>query len=157
MAAKDKGLNPFEEKVVLHYIEHGCQTSAYKHASTAKRMADKTVHEKASRLFSRDKVKARIAELRGKVADKVTMDRAWVLEQLKENVLVCMGKKRIKNEDGEIVMAQHNPSAANTALKLIGQEIAGMFVDVSKSVDDDGKAVVPVVNVTIGTESKPSP
>lgn len=152
MATKkeEKGLTQFEENIVLHYIENGCQSSAYRAVSKSDKMSNKTINEKASRLFARDKVKARVAELRSQVANKTTMDRAWVLEHLKENILVSMGKMSIRRDDDKLVVASHNPSAANTGLKMLGQEIADMFIDVSKQVDDDGNSVVPVINVTIG-------
>ncbi len=107
----------------------------------------------AARLKTNEDIMARIDALKRTAAIKAVVDRAWVLEHLKENALVSMGKMRVKDENGILAETNHNPSAANAALKLLGQELEGMFIDVKKQIDDDGKAVVPVINVTIGTES----
>jgi hypothetical protein len=59
-----------------------------------------------------------------KAAERLSIDREWVLERLRQNALSAA-------ESGDF-----GPS--NRALELIGKEIAGMFVD-RKHVDIDGE------------------
>lgn len=58
-----------------------------------------------------------------KAAERLSIDRVWVLERLRENALAAA-------QNGDF-----GPS--NRALELIGKEIAGMFVD-RKHVEVDG-------------------
>ena len=56
-----------QEKYVQGIIDGMTQADAYRSAYDTSRMADKTVHEKASRLMADDKVRARLEELRGQM------------------------------------------------------------------------------------------
>lgn len=67
----------------------------------------------ASRLSTNANIVARVAELQAMVAERVVVDRQWVLSKLIENATNTQ---------------ETNPSASNKALELIGKEI-GMFVD----------------------------
>lgn len=73
---------------------------------------------RASEMLKRPYVKARIAELTQELvrtsAKDARVDRAWVLERLKENA-----HEALENRDR---------AAANRALELLGKEL-GMFVD----------------------------
>lgn len=73
----------------------------------------------ASRLTANDSVQARVAELQGMAADRVVVDRQWVLTKLIENATNTQAS---------------NPGASNKALELIGKEL-GMFVDRSENVN----------------------
>ena len=59
-----------QEAFVLALIDGKSQREAYRSAYKAERMKDKTVDEKASRLFAEGKVRARFDELQAKVAGK---------------------------------------------------------------------------------------
>lgn len=72
----------------------------------------------ASRLKANESIQARVAELLGMAAERVVVDREWVLAKLVENA---------SNHQAE------NPAASNKALELIGKEL-GMFVDRSENV-----------------------
>ena len=93
-------------------LAKGCsQTEA------AKRAGYKGSRFHASRLATKSNIKARVAELEARTAEKVTqitaMDRAWVLEELRANV------ERHKETNGAV---------ANRALELIGKEL-GLFIN----------------------------
>src|SRR6185295_5568960 len=81
---------------VLAYIELGNASQAYRRAYKATKMKASTVNRKAAELLENGKITARIAELRGKAAEKAVLDRAWVLDRLMRNVRIAMGEERIK-------------------------------------------------------------
>jgi phage terminase small subunit len=58
------------------------QADAYRSAYNTKRMADKTIHENASRLANDSKISARISELRGQLAKETIMSAQERLEYL---------------------------------------------------------------------------
>ena len=93
-------------------LAKGCsQTEA------AKRAGYKGSRFHASRLATKSNIKARVAELEARTAEKVTqitaMDRAWVLQELRANL------ERHKETNGAV---------ANRALELIGKEL-GLFIN----------------------------
>ena len=71
----------------------------------------------AGRLKTNENIQARLQELQHKAADKVVVDRAYIMKKLKKNAETCLG-------EGD----NRNPTAANRALELLGKEL-GMFVD----------------------------
>ena len=60
------------------------QADAYRSAYSTKNMADKTIHENASRLANDSKVRARLEELRGQLASETIMTAQKRLEWLTE-------------------------------------------------------------------------
>lgn len=61
--------------------------------------------------------------------EKGSVDKAWVLAELVENVKMGKSAEAVLNEDGEpIGEYKQNLQAANKALELIGKE-CGMFID----------------------------
>lgn len=72
----------------------------------------------STRLTKNDEIAARVAELKAMAAERVVVDREWVLAKLVENAA---------NHQAE------NPAASNRALELIGKEL-GMFVERSENV-----------------------
>lgn len=83
-----------QENFVLALINGKSQREAYRSAYKADRMTDKTVDEKASRLFAQDKVRARFEELqakvRGEAEQRGVASTADVLEELSN---IGMGRK----------------------------------------------------------------
>lgn len=67
----------------------------------------------ASRLKANESVMARVAELKAMTAERVVVDREWVLAKLIENATNTQ---------------ESNPNASNKALELLGKEL-GMFVE----------------------------
>lgn len=64
-----------------------------------------------------------------KAIEKAALSKEWVITNLMENALMCMGKKatHIDHETGAETF-DLNPQGANKALELLGKEI-GMFID----------------------------
>lgn len=62
-----------QEQFVKNIIDGMSQADAYRNAYPNQRMSDKTIWEKASRLMSDDKVRARLQELRDKMVDESIM------------------------------------------------------------------------------------
>lgn len=83
-------LTPKQEVFARKIVEGMTQADAYRASFSCNRMTDKTVWEKASRLMADGKVKARVKELRDKIADESIMSAQKRLEWL---------TKVIQNED----------------------------------------------------------
>jgi phage terminase small subunit len=75
-----------QEQFAQGIIKGMSQADAYRSAYSTSRMADKTIHENASRLANDSKVKARINELRGKISTENIMTAQKRLEWLTELV-----------------------------------------------------------------------
>ena len=75
-----------QEKFVQCIIEGMSQADAYRSAYPKQRMADKTVHEAASRLMANSKVLARVNELREQIAKDSVMTAQKRLEWLTDLV-----------------------------------------------------------------------
>lgn len=73
-----------QEQFAQNIIKGMSQADAYRSAYSTSRMADKTIHENASRLANDSKIAARIAELRGKIATENIMTAQKRLEWLTE-------------------------------------------------------------------------
>ena len=79
-----------QEAFVQNILQGMSQADAYRSAYNASKMTDKTVHEKASLLASQDKVRARLAELRDKLASESIMSAQERMEWL---------TRLVKNQD----------------------------------------------------------
>lgn len=75
-----------QEQFAQNIIKGMTQADAYRSAYSTKRMADKTIHENASRLANDSKVLARIEELRGQISTENIMTAQKRLEWLTELV-----------------------------------------------------------------------
>ena len=71
-----------QEQFVKNIIDGMSQADAYRNAYDTSRMADKTIHEKASRLMADGKVKARLQELREQMVAPTIMTAKERLEYL---------------------------------------------------------------------------
>lgn len=90
-----------------YVLNGGDQSKAYRKAFPAsQKWKDKTVHEKASRLFKEGKVQTRVRELQAKVAEvakeKFSVDTEYVLRAIVETVERCRQTVRpVVNKAGE--------------------------------------------------------
>jgi phage terminase small subunit len=75
-------LSPKEEAFCVAIVEGLSASGAYRNAYKPQRAKAKTIHEKASRIMARGKVKARIAELMAPVIAKAQMSRQEWLQLL---------------------------------------------------------------------------
>lgn len=165
----DKPLTPKQEAFATGVASGLSQAEAYRQAfPLSRKWKDKTVHEKASRLASEDKVQARIQELRGKAADanEVTIERI-VAEVVKiafanQRDLMAWGPQGVKLRDsGELTDEQaaavsevaESFSATGGSLKLkthdkLGAlrflaELKGFLVKKQEITGANGKDLVP--------------
>ena len=76
-----------QEKFVQNIIAGMNQADAYRSAYDASKMTDKTIHERASVLASQDKIRARLKELRDKLATEKIMSAQKRLEWLTELIM----------------------------------------------------------------------
>lgn len=87
----------------------------------------------ATRLKQNDSILKRLKELQETVTERVIesvkLERQWIIEALIENAEACLGRRKvkrsIKTKDMEFAVEveeyDRDPSAANAALKLLGQ------------------------------------
>lgn len=80
----DGGLTQRQEAFCLAFVEVGNASEAYRRAYKPRRMTAKSIHEKASHILAVGKVQARVAELRGKAAEKAVLTLEAHLGKLAE-------------------------------------------------------------------------
>jgi phage terminase small subunit len=120
-----------QEAFVQNIIQGMSQADAYRSAYNASKMTDKTVHEKASLLASQDKVRARLTELREKLASEKIMSAQkrmeWLTEVIKSDEANYSDKLKavdIMNKmDGEYVQkVQANVTYEDNLRKVVGED-----------------------------------
>ena len=120
-----------QEKFVQGIIDGMSQVDAYRSAYDTSRMSDKTVYEKASRMMSDDKIRARLEELRDKMITPSIMSAQERLEWLTELVI----------NPGSLT--QDKLRAIDIMNKMTGEYVQRVVADVSyedslrKVVDED--------------------
>lgn len=90
-----------QEQFVKNIIDGMSQAEAYRNSYDTKRMSDKTVWEKASRLMSDSKVRARLQELRDQMMKPSIMSAQERLEYLTRVVNGTEPEKEIHLVNGE--------------------------------------------------------
>lgn len=84
----------------------------------------------ATRLKRNDSILKRVAELQVRVAERLVIDRVWIINGLVENAEIALGRRKTKKtvkgsgEDpinAEVDVYDRDAAAANAALKLLGQ------------------------------------
>lgn len=110
--------NPKWEAFCQAYAIHNNGAKAAMEVGYAPSGSKSAASVRASGLMKKPEIKARIAEIQQglmkKASQAVQLDRAWVLDRLKQNADLALDEK--------------DRSAANRALELLGKEL-GMFVD----------------------------
>ena len=75
-----------QEAFVQNILSGMTQADAYRAAYDTSKMADKTIHERASVLAAQSKIKARITELRERITSETIMSAQKRLEWLTERI-----------------------------------------------------------------------
>lgn len=108
---EDFGLSLREEKYVEGLILGQSQRISYRNAFNCKNFTDKTVDEKASRLFKTDKIQARLKQLRNRIISEIEkdaiMDGKEILEELTKTARSSLGdvlKVNVKNGEIDITL-----------------------------------------------------
>lgn len=120
-------LNKKQLAFVLGVVEGKPDYQAY---MAAYGVGDKVAMANAPRSLGTARIQAALTELRAKVIDKVieetSVDKAWVMKRLVQNVERAMQREAVTESDGRVVQYKYAGSVANKALELIGTEL-GMF------------------------------
>ena len=102
-------LTPKQENFIHGVVSGLSQREAYKQAYNTTKMKDKTIDEKASRLFTNDKVRTRYEELINEFKEKALYTREeavndliWIKEKAKEDIE--NPKKGLKQANGTIFL-----------------------------------------------------
>lgn len=95
--------------------------------------ADQSISTRVAELIEEQSEIARAAT--EMAAERLSIDREWVLGQLVENANRAMQAVAVKGNDGAATGEfRYEGSVANRALELIGKEL-GMFIDRSENVN----------------------
>ena len=106
MARDDDGLSPQESRAAALLAQGLTQAGAYRQAFDVKRMKPETVWNKASKLFSRSEVQARVCEL-------LKAARVQDIESVGEAFATMLGDMESARADGN-----HNAVAQYTRIKM---------------------------------------
>lgn len=131
--------NPKHELFAQEMARGQSATDAY---TTAGYKPDR---KNAAKLRQRDDISHRIAELLAKrdetarvasekAAERLSIDREWVLARLVENANRAMQAGPVKTGGKETGEYRYDGAVANRALELIGKEL-GMFIERSENVN----------------------
>jgi phage terminase small subunit len=115
-------LTPKQEKFAQGIIEGMSQADAYRSAYSCARMSDKTIWENASRLMADTKVKARVQELRDRIATDSIMSAQERLEWL---------SRLIENEDE---YTSDKLKAIDLMNKMTGEYVQKIEADVATDI-----------------------
>ena len=115
-----------QEKFVQNIIEGMSQADAYRSAYDTSKMMDKTIHERASVLASNSKVKARLTELRDRLANEKIMSSQkrmeWLTSLIQDNDASNTDKLRaldiLNKMDGEYVQKIAAEVQAETTINI---------------------------------------
>ena len=106
----------------------------------------------ATRLKTTQDIQARIAELQGRVADKMIIDKAWVTNNLVRAADLSL---RTKVDAAGVSHPEptYNAPAAVSAIKLVGQTL-NAFVERHEHTGKDGAAIQVEEEITVDERSK---
>jgi phage terminase small subunit len=135
-----------QEQFVKNIIDGMSQTDAYRNSYDTKRMADKTIHEKASRLMADDKVRARLQELRDLLAKPTIMTAQERLELLTRIAKGEEPEKVAQYVNGEMIV-QDFPASLRTRKDAIDimNKMTGEYtqkIDATVSYEDNLRKLV---------------
>jgi phage terminase small subunit len=143
--------NAKHERFAQEIVKCSSSRDAYKAAGYNSK-SDSVADAAASRLLSDVKIQGRIAELQGRAAEKVALNRSWVLERLMRNARITMGEEKVKitvkpkdsTETIDLDITMRDAGAANRALELLGKtEEAAVFIDRVEHTGKDGAPLMP--------------
>jgi len=138
--------NPTEseiDKYSGHFVLYGEQSNAWREAFPKSKAKGKSIHEKASRLHSLDKVQSRIKELSAKVREVAEedfkIDATWVLRQAKKVYHRCMQEEEIKIKGRGTGEFKFEAAGANKSLEIIGKHIDVQAFNENLSIKSGGE------------------
>ena len=75
-----------QEAFAIKFVECGIASDAYRANYSTSNMKDETVWNNSYMLLNRSEVKARVRELRDKIADKLVIDKQYVTDGIIRNI-----------------------------------------------------------------------
>lgn len=155
--ARVTNLTDQQEKFVQELIKGKSQREAYKASYNAEKMKDKTIDEKASKLFKIDKIRARYNQLHDKIAkkaeDECIVTQLDVLRELKKigfaNITDYLEVKEIETEIGmqkgvnifETSVIDKDKLGAISEIRQTKDGISIKLHDKVKALEDIGKTL----------------
>ena len=130
-----------QEQFVKNIIDGMSQADAYRNSYDTKRMTDKTVHEKASRLMADDKVRARLTELREQMMTPSIMSARERLEFLTQIIKGEKGETMVQMVDGEPIEVdvpaslKNKLNAIDIMNKMQGEYVQKVEAEVTNAVN----------------------
>jgi phage terminase small subunit len=119
-------LTPKQQRFVELYLLDLNATLAYRDSYG---VTDRVAASSGCRLLGNPNVAEAIRLAQQARSERTAIDQDYVLQRLRQNVERCMQIEPVKDKDGNpLGMFKWEPSAANGALKLLGQHL-GMFGD----------------------------
>ena len=98
----------------------------------------------AARLTANDSIQKRVAEIQDKAAETAEVNKAWIMERLKETVERAMQAAPVLDREGNPTGEYKYPgNTAIKALELLGKEL-GMFAQRPPG-DEDNPAMLSVM------------
>lgn len=110
-------LTPKQEAFVNAYTAEGCESGTA--AAIAAGYGEKGAAVQAVQLLRNPKVQAAIEARRKPAQDAAIVDASFVLQKLKETVLVNCATYTKADADGNVLTVQVNAQAATSALKTL--------------------------------------
>ena len=117
----EQKLTPKQEAAVHEYMKNGGNKSAaYRHAYNAGNMKEQTINDKASLLFKKDYVRARLFSLQEELQASNKMSKEWVLEQLQLVISKSSQAEMLVDKDGgNSGEYKYDSSGVNKALDTV--------------------------------------
>lgn len=117
-------LTPKQEAFALTYVRGGSASDAYRSAYDTSRTSDKSVTELASRLLKNVKVRSRIDEIRGAIAEEAVLDEARTLRTMA--AVAYFDPADLYDVNGDLLPVREMPHEARLAITAIKtRRIAG--------------------------------
>jgi phage terminase small subunit len=131
------GLTPKQERFIQNIVKGMSQRQAYKEAYDTEKMKDKTIDEKACKLFNSNKIRARYEELIKRLEDKTIMTAQermiWLTKVINCDVKV---KQEYDNEVKEYDPYMSDRLKALDMLnKMSGEYVTKIDADVNTDVN----------------------
>ena len=120
------GLTEREEKFVEGLILGRSQRVSYRNAFNCRNFSEKTVDEKASRLFSTGKVQARLKQLRNRIISEAEKDTIMQGKEILQELT-----KTARSSLGDVLEVQVNNGMVDISLKkdFDMQNVKEMYID----------------------------
>jgi phage terminase small subunit len=123
-----------QENACLEYLSSGNKTDAYRKAFNCVNMKPATINRKAKEFFDRDKIKARVEELRDPIVRRLEIKAEKTLKRLMQGQEFDV--RRLYHDDGTLKMPHELDD--DTARAIVGVKYKDGFIEEYKTIDVKG-------------------